>query len=179
MGYPIFAPGDVLTADDMNAVGLWLIKTQTVGTAVSSVTVTNAFSSNYDAYRIIWTDGTLSVQTDVGLQLSGSTASYFNWMVTGTYTSSAVVGANNNNGSIWNWAGGGNSDAAVLDVHLFNPFLAKHTYFNNGGFYSPNAEAGFSSGVHKVATSYTGFVIDPAGAATMTGGTIRVYGYRK
>jgi len=48
MTYPSFTSGDILTAADMNAVGLWLVKTQTVGTAVSSVQVTGAFSSTYD-----------------------------------------------------------------------------------------------------------------------------------
>ncbi len=48
MTYPSFSAGDILTAADMNAVGLWLVKTQTVGTAVASVTVTDAFSSTYD-----------------------------------------------------------------------------------------------------------------------------------
>ena len=45
---PTFSSGSVLTAAQMNAVGLWLVKTQTVGTAVSSVSVTDVFSSNYD-----------------------------------------------------------------------------------------------------------------------------------
>jgi hypothetical protein len=37
---PDFSSGAVLTAAQMNSVGLWLVKTQTVGTAVSSVAVT-------------------------------------------------------------------------------------------------------------------------------------------
>jgi hypothetical protein len=37
---PDFSSGAVLTAAQMNSVGLWLVKTQTVGTTVSSVAVT-------------------------------------------------------------------------------------------------------------------------------------------
>ena len=60
MTYPTFNSGDVLTAAEMNAVGLWLVKTQTIGTAVSSVTVTGAFSTDYDAYQIVVTGGTFN-----------------------------------------------------------------------------------------------------------------------
>jgi len=52
MSFPSFASGEVLTAADMNAVGLWLVKTQTVGTGVPSVVVTDAFSANYDNYLV-------------------------------------------------------------------------------------------------------------------------------
>jgi len=40
MTFPVFASGDVLNASDMNGVGLWLVKTQAVGSGVASVTVT-------------------------------------------------------------------------------------------------------------------------------------------
>jgi hypothetical protein len=51
MTYP-WASGEVLTAADLNAyAGLILVKTQTIGTAVSSVTVTGAFSSTFQNYR--------------------------------------------------------------------------------------------------------------------------------
>ena len=55
MTYPVFATGDVLNASDMNAVGLWLVKTQTIGSGVGSVAVTGAFSADYDNYKIIVT----------------------------------------------------------------------------------------------------------------------------
>ena len=73
MGYPDFAPGDVLTAADMDAVGLWLVKTQTVGTGVSSVTVTGAFSSTYDNYFVTYTGGTGSTQTPLRIQMGSTT----------------------------------------------------------------------------------------------------------
>jgi hypothetical protein len=39
-------------------------------------------------------------------------------------------------------------------------------------------QATWTQGIHTVATSYTGFTINPTGS-TITGGTITVYGYRK
>ena len=63
MGFP-YSPGDVLTAADLNeSSGLVLVKTQTVGSGVSSVTVTGAFSATFDNYLITDNGGTQSVDT--------------------------------------------------------------------------------------------------------------------
>jgi hypothetical protein len=52
MGFPSFNAGEVLTAADMNAVGLWKVTTATV-TAQPTLTVDNCFSANYANYRVI------------------------------------------------------------------------------------------------------------------------------
>ena len=83
MSYPVFASGDVLNASDMNGVGLWLVKTQTIGTGVSSVTVTGAFSADYDNYVITVTGGTASANGSVRLQMNTSTGSTYS--MAGTY----------------------------------------------------------------------------------------------
>ena len=58
--------------------GLRLIKKQTIGTGVSSVTVTGAFSATYDNYKIIVTGGSNSVGTsNVLTTLGGSTTGYY------------------------------------------------------------------------------------------------------
>ena len=64
---PTYTAGEILTSADMNDVstlgnyqGLFHIKTQTIGTAVSSVTVTGAFSSDFDNYLITVTGGTFN-----------------------------------------------------------------------------------------------------------------------
>jgi hypothetical protein len=54
MTYPSFSVGEVLTAADMNAVGLWKIKTATVASAADSGTAFQSiFSSSYDSYKIV------------------------------------------------------------------------------------------------------------------------------
>ena len=61
MAIKTFTTGEVLTAADTNTYlansGLVYVKSQTIGSAVSSVNVTSAFSSTYDNYVI-----TLSMQ---------------------------------------------------------------------------------------------------------------------
>ena len=53
----------------VTAPGLTLIKTQTIGSGVSSITVTDAFSSTYDNYKITITGGTGSIN-QIGLRIT-------------------------------------------------------------------------------------------------------------
>ena len=71
-----YTAGEVLTAASLNANfsfvassgGLVLVKTQTIGTTVSSVEVTGAFSSTYDNYKIIVSGGAGSTAAQFGLK---------------------------------------------------------------------------------------------------------------
>lgn len=177
MTYPSFNPGDVLFASDQNAVGLWLVKTQTVGTGVSSVTVTGAFSSDYTNYRIIYTNGDMSASTVMKMQLGATTTGYYGCYIYGQSTGSAVAGANDNNTSSFTYAGG-NSD--VVTTHLIcdvmNPFIAEQTAIS-AQMVHYSTFFGTYTGVIANTTSYTAFTLIPF-SGTMTGGTIRVYGYR-
>ena len=54
MTYPSFSVGEVLTAADMNAVGLWKIKEVTLASAADSGTAFQSiFSSSFDSYKIV------------------------------------------------------------------------------------------------------------------------------
>lgn len=177
MTYPSFSSGEVLTAADMNAVGLWLVKTQTVGTAVSSVTVTGAFSSTYDNYLITMAGGTQTDNTSIYVQLGSSATGYYAFLNYGDVTANTPLGAARNNGVRFAWVGGGKATfASHASFQLVNPFAAAYTkllhgtYQNDGGY-------GITTGEHRVATSYTSFVLGPE-SGTLTGGTIRVYGYK-
>jgi hypothetical protein len=178
MTYPTFNSGDVLTAAEMNAVGLWLVKTQTIGTAVSSVTVSDAFSANYDNYKIVVSGGVGSTSAAIGLRLGGSTTGYYAGLVFMLYSAAATSAAGTNNGALWTYAGIGTTNSIAANIELFNPFNAKTTSISNS--YMDNSTAGAggnNNGFHNSAVSYTAFTL-VAGAGTLTGGTIRVYGMR-
>ena len=158
--------------------GLILIKTQTIGSAVSSVTVTDAFSSTYDNYKIILSGGVASASTSIILQLGSSTTGYYAGLIFLTYSTSSVTGAGTNNGGSFVYAGVGTANSLAASIELLNPFNTKTTgitsqYIENG---SPGS-GGTYNGFHNSATSYTAFTLS-SGVSTMTGGTIRVYGYR-
>jgi hypothetical protein len=174
MSYPVFATGDVLNASDMNAVGLWLVKTQTVGSGVSSVTVTGAFSADYDNYKIVYSAGVASAPVGISLKLGASTTGYYIGGQYVVYTTGAVATFVSNNGAAWSFVGEASTGMTAINCDICSPFLSKFTTI--WGAYSGTV-GGSVSGYHGVATSYSDFTLSTSGA-TLTGGTIRVYGYR-
>lgn len=184
MGYPSFASGDVLLAADMNAVGLWLVKTQTIGSAVSSQAVTDCFSASYDNYLITVSGGSSAAGASMGLQLGASTTGYYSGIIGTEYDSDTLVYLRDDNQTQWRYAGGAYVNGLNMMVTLFNPFAAVRTAIIIHGrpdlrtsATTTGASGTSGSGFHDSATSFTGFTIESTGT-TMTGGTIRVYGYR-
>ena len=181
MAIKTFTTGEVLTAADTNTYlansGLVYIKSQTVGSGVSSVTVSNAFSATYDNYLVQYVGGTHSTDVDLRLQLSGATGSDYQsgilYVAWGAFTPNAASTTTTQ----FVWAGSASTNSSVMSAILLNPFLSKITYFTNGSWDFASG-IGFASGKHTLSTSYTGFVVF-GGSGTMTGGTINVYGYRK
>lgn len=170
---PTFSVGAVLTAAQMNTIGWHLIKTQTIGTAVSSVSVTGVFSADYDNYRITLSGGAGSTSQSISLKLGASATGYYQSLSYITYATGAQTNTGVNNGASFTYIGESSANMQTINVDLFNPYDAAYTRMM--GWYAGTV-AGTIVGYHGVATSYTDFTIAVAG--TMTGGTIRVYGYR-
>ena len=182
MPVPDFSPGEVLTAAAMDQVGLWLVKTQTVGSGVSSVIVTDAFSADYDNYLIQFSDVQLSVTNDSVLAqmrtgTTTATSAYFFGLSYATYGGGSAV-ATQNNGPSWNNVGRGivASDKISFALNVNAPFLASKTIISS--HVTGSDLTGASGGYHNSATSYNQIVFS-TNAGNMTGGIIRVYGYRK
>lgn len=162
--------------------GLQLIKTQTIGTAVSEVEVTSAFSSDFTDYVIQIAEMQTSA-SNVSLRFilgSTTTGYYFN----GYYTNyaAATINGNNSNNSVGYFeiafTEAANTKANyALTVHA--PQLAQITRVS--ATWATTAYTGVMNGVLNNTTQYTSFKVNAVGGAgtgTMTGGTIRVYGYR-
>lgn len=152
----------------------------TIGSAVSSVTVSTAFSATYDAYKIVVTGGAGSTNQALGLTLgSTSTGYYATYFRTASASSATYDGQVTSNGASWNEFGFGTTSGLGMNIELLSPFLAKTTIAS--GVYTrgnqTNLGAGSVSGFLNDTTSYTAFTITPA-TGTMTGGTVRVYGYQ-
>jgi len=175
---PVFSAGAVLTAAQMNQIGLWLIKTQTIGSAVSSVTVSDVFSADFDNYRIIISGGTSSAFENLTLQLGATTTGYYAASFGVTYSSGASSTASDNNAASFTRFGTCNTDGLIADGDIISPFLAKNTFLVSGkANNATNSGASVNNGFLNDTTSYTAFTIAPA-SGTITGGTIKVYGYR-
>jgi hypothetical protein len=155
------------------APGLVLIKTQTIGTTVSSVEVTNAFSATYDAYKIIVSGGVCSTSADMRIQLGAETTLYNHQLSYGSYAA-GVTGVGASAQSNFARAGAGNTSYIQINAEISNPFLTKNTFLNASLIATDLG--GPIVGIHTGTTSFTAFTILPS-TGTMTGGTIRVYGY--
>lgn len=159
--------------------GLVLVKTQTIGTAVTSVVVADAFSATYDAYYINVIGGTSSTDAEFTLKLGATTTGYYSGRSRVTYSGATTSTASDNNATAWNSVGFTYSNSLIASFNLLNPFGTKNTFYNNM-FMEPatSGRGGFSAGYLNNSTSYTEFTLTPTGG-TITGGTISIYGYRK
>jgi hypothetical protein len=164
-----------LSTSRANPGGLDLIKTQTIGSAVSSVTVTDAFSSTYENYKIIVSGGLASASVGLDMQLGSTTTGYYGVYIYSPFNATTVTGFNTNNGSLWGGVGATTADGHRLNLDLLNPFLTKRTSYN-GALQNDGTNAGTITGYVNNTTSYTGFTLTTT-SGTITGGTIRVYGY--
>jgi hypothetical protein len=153
---------------------LALISTTTIGSAVSTVTVSSAFSSTYDNYKITVTGGTCSSSNQfLSLQLGSTTTGYYLANLGAPYDGSPINSNVTNNGSLFN-VGITNTNGNNLNAEVFSPNLAKRTYIMNSN--PQNASARTGAGYQDSNTVFTAFTIAP-GSGTITGGEIRVYGY--
>ena len=182
MAVKTFTTGEVLTASDTNTFlansGLVYVTSTTIGTAVSSVTLSNVFNSTYDDYFIKFTGGTTSASTNFLIQFGSATTEYYGSYYYDLYTGGNTGTVRRSNGAnlYLGTAGGVFEGRQSTTFTIASPYLAQRTTIH--GF---NYGAGFSGwfgGEQYSTTSFTAFTIKPD-TGTMTGGTITVMGYRK
>ena len=158
----------------VGASGLTLISATTVGSAVATVTVSGAFSSTYENYKITYTGGASSVSApDIFMTLGATATAYYSIRSGYRYTAAALNFVDANNGVKWLVGGGAGTDPNI-NMDILGPNLAKKTYFN--GLFNASSGIANTAGYQDSATQFTAFTISPD-TGTFTGGTIRVYGY--
>jgi len=155
---------------------LVLISSTTIGSAVSSVTVSNAFSATYDNYFITLNGGVASTNNSLLMTLGATATGYYFAGFDSAYASNlaALAGANQAN---WGNSFRGSTNSLNGMMWLYDPFNAKNTHFYSSGARSDTG-AGYNQlgGYLANTTSYTAFTLT-TNSGTVTGGTIRVYGY--
>jgi len=173
-GVSIYYPSAVTTTSS----ALTLISATTVGTTVSSVAVSSAFSATYDNYKVVVIGGIMSDNTNLKLQLGATTTGYYAFVARGTVAGAADF-TGDNNASSFARIGAGKTDGYYADINIGDPFATKQTKVEST--YIPTntgSSMGKVTGFINNTTSYTAFTIIPDGG-TMTGGAIYVYGYAK
>ena len=179
-----FAAGQILTASDTNTYltngGLVYVTEANIGTNVSTVTVSACFSSTYDNYRIVVNVDSVAAGGPYSTLQLGSTTTGYYWGMNGVvYSTGAASPIAVNNGASWNRLGPLNTTGGSYSVDILNPFRTQRTVIvSNYTDFSTAGSAGVGSGFLNDTTSYQSFTIGLT-ASTMTGGKIRVYGYRQ
>jgi len=182
---PLFVANTVLSAAQMNKIGMWKIST----TSLSGVTtnISNCFSSDYTNYRVICTNFNSGSGTTRQLSMrfrttsDDTTASYNSGQV-GVYSSS-VFGSSGMGqtsaslGAISAQPSG--SAAGGFSLDIFTPNAALGTTYTGTLF---NYQSDVTSYVYRTisgnmttTTQYTGFTI--FGVTDSLSGTVQVYGY--
>ena len=178
-------PGGYTSAQVVQAVptginsALVLISSTTIGTAVTSVALTNIFSATYENYRIILSGGTASATSDGSFILGATTTGYYQAFIYNGYVSPYTVfgtGATNtaNSGTVFAYSTNGIN--GVLDI--FSPFSTARTAFHHyAATLATTGNRWSGGGFQDSATSFTGMTFSTQSGHTLTGGTIKVYGY--
>jgi hypothetical protein len=192
---PDFTAGAILTAAQLNQIGMWKITPTVSGTGVSvasngDVTLTaapepfiTAFNADFLNYRILFqltafTGGASGVfmRMASGTTPNTTALNYRNVGYENAYTGGAA-GVVSNNGTVASWNVGrvdntGQFSAFTCDV--LAPFATAYTNFNST--FRDFAISGLQNGYLQVTTSYNGFNLRTNGTNTMTG-TVQVFGY--
>lgn len=197
MGYPSFSVGDVLTAADMNAVGMWLIKSENAVTATnaSPYGVQSVFTSDFRNYRLEWYASQATATSSVFIQyFTGTntpvTTAIYNYQWGGSYIAA---------GPTYYFAGYATTNPFAPATNLYLGATMAATYSSHGWldilapqvasvstraigqalsaydgtYYNTTLHGG---GNLETASQYTGFRFIPsAGTQTIT---YRLYGYR-
>lgn len=183
MTFPTFATGDVLTAADMNAVGMWRVAEQTFS-AVTAVNFSSVFTSNYNNYVIVMnltSSGAIDLWYRERLNTTDATTSYATTRAY-YYSNGASVllqVAENANSTYAGTCFG--AFGTGITINVFKPNTTDYTTIavesTTTQNVSPYCFANRSSGAHYVATAYNGFSILTLSATTITG-KATVYGRR-
>jgi hypothetical protein len=191
---PDFTTGQVLTAAQMNAVGLWKI-TPTSGTTTgagssasvdsggnvtiagnaTSVTINGAFSADYRNYKVLISgiDCTNGFGDLFQLRMA-NTNNHIASMYSDLYTGGISAFYRNNVVSAANIGFCSPDTDLNITFDIINPQIAQRTSWN--GFSYTAGLANWFSGQYNLTTQFTTITF-LATAGTFTGGNIAIYGY--
>ena len=187
---PVFSAGAVLTAAQMNAIGMWQITpssvtngtlsggTATIGNAVASCTINGCFNSDFDAYRVHIFGVQASAAGGLGIQIGTITTNvYYGNLNYQLYTGTTLTVESYNGVGQMFIALSASADAALsssFDLFYPNSTTSKTLH---GTYYGRGYTGQFGCLVLSSTAQTSLKIFNSSG--TLTGGTVRIYGYRK
>lgn len=178
---PDFTAGQILTAAQMDAIGMWLISDTTIS-AAATTNVNNVFSADYPNYRIVF-NGTASTGTNatvsMRLRVSGADANTgYEQERLFSYSATIVADRNVIGTDEWLITETNGSAKFFFESTIMAPFSAAPTKFLHRYMADTSVtltQGGFITGYNSNATSYTGFSLITAGTIS---GSLQIYGMR-
>jgi hypothetical protein len=158
--------------------GLVFISRTTIGSAVSSVTLSNIFSADYDNYRILISGGSGSSNQFMQFSFPGAATAAYNYQIIyGAWNNTASASGASGAVAYFPYMGTVTTTSLQGCVDIQSPYLTEQTFL--GSFYArPGHIGAWCSSVLNDSSSYTGITVAPA-SGTFSDGNIDVYGYVK
>jgi len=159
--------------------GLVFISRTTIGSAVSSVTLSNIFSADYDNYRILISGGSGSSNQFIQFSFPGAATAAYNYQILYGAWNTTTASASGASGAVPYFPYMGTCTPTSLQgcVDIQSPYLTEQTFL--GSFYArPGHIGAVTANVLDDTSSYTGVTVSPA-SGTFSDGNIDVYGYAK
>ena len=179
MTFPSFSVGEVLRAQDMNAVGLWKVASGTLSLTTTPSNVTGVFSSDYKQYRVLLNVTARSTTSRVDWRfINGTTptSTGYYWGAIGSdYASNApVYGQRTNNDN--QWFGQSTTGFLSTTIDIFNANKTVATIYTGQLLDRDSGYSYSGGGVQTATTAFTGFqLFTSAGTATVE---YQVFGYQ-
>ena len=177
MTFPNFSVGETLRSADMNAVGLWLVKTQTFSGS-GTAQLTNCFSADFQNYRLVFSCLTapaaaaiVNANLLVNTTPNNTAGTYQYYEAGNTWAGTADVTTGNSANS---WFAIRSAQYFMGTMEIQNPFATVYTTFQSEGVDA--TQSWQSRGQQIQNNSYNGIQFFHAGGnLTMT---VSCYGYK-
>jgi hypothetical protein len=179
---PVFTAGQVLTAAQMNAVGLWLITDNTFSAVTSFSLPNDTFTADFVNYRFLVRITAVAVDNAMSLRMRASgtdaSAANYDYAFTGLRSDNTPDSINGQNQT--SIAVGSQDNVIIrysLALDIFTPRLAQPTIVS--GVVSSTSSAGilvgrYGVGAHQLANAYDSLTFISTQNVT---GEYWVYGY--
>lgn len=147
---------------------------------VADVVISGAFSSTYDEYKIIFV-GKCNNNNELFLSLNGITTGYYSSGTEMNATSATVLGWNYPFVAKWTvgWTDGTGLNRCEIDVAGVNSTAQKTGSATYTSSYDLNPRGGNAFLWSTSSATATGLTLSKGASNFLSGGTIKIYGYRK
>jgi len=179
MTYPSFSAGEVLRAQDMNAVGLWKVASGTLSLTTSATNVTGVFGADYKQYRLLLNVTARSTTNRVDMRYivgtTPETTNYFQGGIGSEHGANAVVYyQRSSNDPVF--YGQSTTGLLTMSFDVFNANKAATTT-HQGNVVDVNLGYNYTvGGMSRTSSQYTGFqLFTSTGTATVE---YQVFGYQ-